>query len=174
VSQSALSSRLNVDTLAHQIGQWVRDAQVSSMGVRRSSAGVYTSGYGLHFDIATPTQFVYFADVNNDGVYTPLSATPDIAEQTIDLLQGYSITLLCGAHAGVAVATTCGGVAGAAATNVLDISFRRPNPDANMKGDTIGTTPASNVYSPARITVTSPRGLTRTVVVWVTGQVSIR
>lgn len=173
VNQNVLSNRLNLDTLAHQVGQWVRDAQISAMSVRRSSTGSFTSGYGLHFELAQPDQFIYFADVNNDGVYT---STTDSIEQTVELLQGYRITLLCGAHSGttaLACPATVTGLPGFASTNVLDVSFRRPNPDANIRGQLLGA-PASTSYSPARITITSPKGLTRTVVVWVTGQVSIQ
>lgn len=171
VNSGGLSNRVNIDSIAHQMAQWVRDAQISSMGARRSVAGTFILGYGLHFETAQPNQFIYFADVNGDGIY---AAGTDGIEKTVDLLQGYRISLLCGSHGGVTAASTCGGVTSSAATSVMDISFRRPYPDANIKGDSIGTSPAASVYSPARITVTSPQGLTRTIVVYVTGQVSIQ
>ena len=53
-SYTTLNSRVNVDSLAHNIGQWVRDAQISAMSVRRSAiSGTFPAGYGLHFETGT-------------------------------------------------------------------------------------------------------------------------
>lgn len=167
-NQATFNNHVNTDSLAHQIAQWVRDAQISSMGVRKSKIlGVFAPGYGLHFSASVPDQFIYYVDSNGNGVYDSGS---DSIEQTVKLLQGYKITLICGRHSGIPVDTTCGGYGQFAAQSFSDISFKRPNPDANIYGDNIA---GSSVYSPLRITITAPQGYSRTVVVYVTGQVSI-
>ena len=154
---STLNHRVNVDTLAHNIGQWVRDAQISAMSVRQSVVtGVFPAGYGLHFETgASSTQFIYFRDIDPDGTGSGLPDkryTVDIdgvPEQTITLLQGYFISSISGG------------------TGWVDIVFTRPEPDAVITG-------SSGIFSPVRIVVSSPKGLQRAVVVYSTGQVSIQ
>ncbi len=157
---TGLNNRVNVDTLAHNIGQWVRDAQISAMSVRRSQVtGVFPAGYGLHFETgANNNQFIYFRDMDPDG---PGPGLPDkiytmgidgAPEQTITLLQGYTISSI---------------VPSSGSTSWVDIVFTRPEPDAVITG-------ASGIYSPVRIVVSSPKGLQRAVVVYATGQVSIQ
>lgn len=174
-SQSTLNNRLNVESLSQQIAQWVRDAQISAMSVRRTTqSSVYTSGYGLHFDIATPNQFIYFADRDKNGKYETVSTSGgpnDEIEQTVALLQGYTISLLCVVNSGTSASSCPSGAAsanGKLQTSVLDVTFKRPNPDAVMKGSVNGQT-----YSPSYITISSPKGYNRTIVVYATGQVSI-
>lgn len=167
VNQNGFNNRTNTDSLAHQIAQWIRDAQISSMGVRRSSGGSFDHGYGLHFTTAGGAQFVYFSDTNDNGIYDTGS---DGVEETVGLLQGYKVTLICGQHSGIDTDLSCGGESRFTSLPFADISFRRPNPDALIKGYPVG---GSDAYSPLRITITAPKGYTRTVVVYVTGQVSI-
>ena len=170
VNHRSVGNRTNVDSIAHEIALWIRDAQVSSMGVRLTAAGNdnFTSGYGVHFDTTNRTRFIFFADRDRNGIFS--LAAGDTAEQTINLLRGYTVTAICGGHSGTG-AMNCGGAAGLGATTFLDISFKRPNPDASIRGQTIG---GADTFSPARVIVTSPRGLTRMVVVYATGQVSVQ
>lgn len=176
LSQSTLNNRLNIESLSQQIAQWVRDAQISALSVRRTTqSSVYTSGYGLHFDIATPNQFIYFADRDKNGKYETVSTSGgpnDEIEQTVSLLQGYSISLLCVVNSGTSGSSCPSGLGalsnGKLQTSVLDVTFKRPNPDAVMKGSVNGQT-----YSPSYITISSPKGYNRTIVVYATGQVSI-
>ncbi len=170
---SSFNQRVNTDTLAHNIAQWVRDAQISSMSVRRSSVGTFPPGYGVHFATAQNDEFIFFRDLDPDGT-GPLSPNKIYdtgeAEQTITLLQGYTISSICGGHSGTA-AMTCGGTVGFGASNVVDASFARPEPDAIITGQSVG---GSALYSPVRITVSSPKGMRRAIVIYATGQVSVQ
>lgn len=177
--------RVTVDILAHQIATWVHDAQVSAMSIRRSRTGVtqteqFRTGYGLHFDLATPNKFVYFADLNRDHVYAPLlggqkCGDPSVeCEQEIILLQGNVVLSLCGdLQSFVGQPATCPSVVSSNpflyTTNILDIVFMRPDPfTASVWGD------SSTSYSHAEITVASPKGYQHTITVWLTGQVSVQ
>jgi prepilin-type N-terminal cleavage/methylation domain-containing protein len=170
---ASFNQRVNTDTMAHGIAQWVRDAQISSMSVRRSSAGTFPPGYGLHFATAQDDQFIFFRDLDPDGTgpLTPnkLYDAGEI-EQTITLLQGYTISSICGGHAGTA-AMTCGGTLGFGTSNFVDVAFARPEPDAIITGQAVG---GSAVFSPVRITVSSPKGMRRAIVIYATGQVSVQ
>jgi type II secretory pathway pseudopilin PulG len=172
--------RVTVDILAHQIASWVHDAQVTAMSVKRTRnvAGQYP-GYGIHFDLATPNKFIYFADTNKDRVYTPPGAgvlcgdATSECEQQVTLLQGNIVSLLCGNMPQGAQSATClsatPGNPMLYTTNTLDIVFTRPNPfDANILGNSVTS------YSQVEITVASPKGYKHTIIVWATGQVTVR
>lgn len=172
--------RVTVDILAHQIASWVHDAQVTAMSVKRTRnvAGQHP-GYGIHFDLTTPNKFIYFADINKDRVYTPPGAgvlcgdATSECEQQVTLLQGNVVSLLCGdMPLGAQTATCAAATPGNPAlytTNALDIVFARPNPfDASILGD------SNTLYSHAEITVASPKGYKHTIIVWATGQVTVR
>ena len=172
--------RITVDILAHQIASWVHDAQVTAMSVRRTRnvAGQYPV-YGIHFDLATPKKFIYFADINKDRVYTPpgagvlCGAATSECEQEVTLLQGNVISSLCGnMPQGVQSATCASATPGNPplyTTNTIDIVFARPNPfDATILGNSVTS------YSQVEITIASPKGYKHTITVWTTGQVTVR
>lgn len=181
INYNTFNKRVTLDTLAHQIGQWVRDAQVSAMSVKNSQTQTGTfPGYGLHFDISTPDRFVYFADLDSDSQYDPpvgLAKCGDIGvecEREILLLQGNTIDSLCGdAGALIAISAKCITVGADEASNVFDIVFTRPSLDAEISGDLLGVSFPTQ-YSRARITVASVTGYTRVIEVWVTGQISVQ
>ena len=183
-SYSSFDRRVTVDILAHQIAGWMHDAQVSAMSIRRSRTGGDTQtqfhvGYGLHFDMATPNKFIYFADIDQNRVFEPLEmgekcGDPGVeCEQEILLLRGNAISSLCGDMPQAGEPQNCtSAIPGNPllySTNTLDVVFTRPDPfDAAILGD------SSTPYSHAEITVTSPKGYHHTIVVWITGQVSVR
>lgn len=175
---NSFNKHVTLDTLAHQLAQWVRDAQVSAMSVKRAGTSIGDfPGYGLHFDVATPDKFIYFADLNRNKQYDPLLVGQKCGdplvecEKEINLLQGNKILSLCGeAQSGSALTIQCDTLD---TSKTFDIVFTRPNPDANIAGDLNGVSfPTS--YSRAEINVTSPLGYKRTVEVWTTGQISVR
>lgn len=179
VSYSGINKHLNVDTLTHQVGQWVRDAQVSAMSVRSAAnaAGTY-AGFGVHFDFAQKGKFTYFADINGNRRYDDGGAAcGNMAniecENEIFLSQGNTIFSLCGNTADAGAVYTVNCVNPNAASSVFDIVFTRPDPDARISGDLNGAG-FPKTYSSARITITSLKGYRRTVEVWVTGQISVQ
>ncbi len=177
INYNSFNKRISIDTLAHQIGQWVRDAQVSAMSVKRTSvSSTVFPGYGLHFSTLTPNKFIFFADsltANNQydaGVGICGSATTE-CEREVQLLQGNVLEALCGdAPSGAAITAKCGLLD---TSETFDIVFTRPNPDAVITGD-LGGASFPTAYSRAQIHLLSPAGHRRVVEVWTTGQVSIR
>jgi hypothetical protein len=179
------NSRLNLDILAHQIAQWGRDTQVSAMSVRPSRTNVNSfTGFGLHFDIATPTSFIYFADLGNGAGgppnkrYDPLVGAQkcgDVGvecEKVVLINKKNSIEKICGNDLGFGhLKGTPPCPSGQEAVPVFDIVFTRPNPDANITGVVTGT---PFPYAHADITVTSPNKYRRTIQVWTTGQISVQ
>lgn len=177
INYNKFNKRISIDTLAHQIAQWVRDAQVSAMSVKRSniSASIFP-GYGLHFSSSTPNKFIFFADritANSQydaGTGACGSATTE-CEREVLLLQGNTLDAFCGdAPSGVSVSAKCGALD---ASDTFDIVFTRPNPDAVITGD-LGGSSFPTPYSRAQIQLHSPAGHSRIVEVWTTGQVSIQ
>lgn len=178
VSYSGLNKHLSVDTLAHEIGQWVRDAQVSAMSVKsaKTVSGVYP-GYGVHFALSDPGKFIFFADILPPyHEYNALSGSekcgdPGVeCEREIVLTQGNKIDSLCGVTTGGILTAKCLSPNGA--SSVFDIVFTRPDPDAVITGNLNGGATAS--YSSARITIVSLQGYRRTIEAWITGQISIQ
>lgn len=180
VNYNTFNKRVSLDTLAHQIGQWVRDAQISAMSVKNSrSAGAFPPGYGLHFDRATSDRFIFFADLDNDNQYDSLTGIQKCGdsgvecERVVNLLQGNTISTLCGDSPGTATSLQCATAGAVDTSNVFDITFTRPNPDAVIVGDLNGASFPTE-YSRARIGVVSVKGYERTIEVWTTGQISIQ
>lgn len=173
---NSFNKRITLDMLAHQIGQWVRDAQVSAMSVKRARADTGKfPGYGLHFDMTKPDRFVYFADVNGNKRYDTGGVCGDPTsecEREVKILQGNKLYALCGDVPSGAISTTeCISPLGASLR--FDILFLRPDPDAKIYGDLNGAS-FPTPYSRAEIIVTSPTDYRRTIVVWTTGQISVR
>ena len=142
-------------------------------GAQYSSGGsCFYYAYGVHFDgTGDHNAFTLFLDLNTGqigaGVYVlPLPGnTPSEVINTYKMNTGYSIQSLCvGSDA-----NHCTNV------NSLDITFRRPIPDAVINGeDAVGGTPSTSQSNQAyaKITLTA-NGSTKSVVVQSTGQISI-
>lgn len=167
---NSMNSRITLDTLAHQIAQWVRQTQVSAMSVK-SHSGNYNVGYGLHFDRTNPNQFIFFYDLNNDKTYTPGGVCGDAASecvQTVTLPKGNTIVLLCAEALGVAQGACAPGLNEVVAGG--DIVFIRPDTDAHISIET-GVTPYP--VSRLQVTVSSVKGYKRSIDIWTTGQASV-
>lgn len=180
LNYNSMNTRLTLDTLAHQTAQWVRATQVLAMSVKQTTGANKFPGYGLHFDRATPGQFVFFADFS-DGAgglpnkrYDPPSGAekcgdPGVeCQEVIKLQRGNKITKLCTVGTVSAAVVDCGAYYYA---SMLDFVFTRPDPDANIIARDAS---AFSTASFGRITVAAPSGYARTVEVWTTGQVSVQ
>ncbi len=145
--------------LAYEIALSVREAQVYGLGARETTPGSanFNASYGTHFTYADNKVFDLFYDLDGSGGYTD----GELLENK-RITQGNSIADLCVTDgAGGQSCASTGGL------SRLDVIFTRPNPDA-----IINTNVNSN-YTRARITVTSPQGGTRTVLIERTGQISV-
>jgi hypothetical protein len=125
-----------------------------------------------------------FADLEGTGIYDPnylathsgeSSVYPqgEMVEETA-IQQGYSITGLC-VIPNTSQNSTCQSV------NEIDIMYIRPEPEAYISAGSGGSGGEGSCYETpqdcnyeAQITMTSPKGDTRTVLVDATGQISVQ
>lgn len=177
MSYNNFNNRIGVDILAHQIAQFGHEAQVSSLSVKRSGSGTF-SGYGVHFDRASTTQFLYFADNNADYLYTPSGTCGTFGsecEKQINLLKGVTISALCGLRASTthSGSSDCTNGLSTDFAQSFDFVFRRPSPDASIMGKPATSSPAES-YSVAQVIIKSNKGYQRIVEFWNTGQISVK
>ena len=179
---NGMNSRITLDTNAHQMAQWVRQTQISAMSVKHTQSDASTfPGYGLHFDRATPGQFIFFADLvpgvglSPNKRYDPLIGMEKCGdagvecEQIVKLPKGNSIEKLCSEMTPFVLGPDCDTFSNA---NDFDIIFTRPDPDAFIGGEYSTGNYATS--SRAVIYLKSVKGYRRLVEVWVTGQVSVQ
>ncbi len=152
------NERLAVRGASADIASNIRLAQAYGLGVKESSPNLFP-GYGVYFQSATANSYVLFADNNNDWIYQASEKIKDLAIQT-----GVQIYDLC-----ANVKQTPPGTCGLAS---LTAFYKRPTPIVSLKGEqTIGGTvvPASDI----EIKIRGARGTTKTIVVWLSGQINV-
>ena len=161
VRQSKFDSSTILRSLAYSVGLSVRQAQVYGISVARFGSNIYSAGYGVHFDVTSPTTYTFFADaVSANGLYDT-----DELVKTSTIQSGYRIVALCTSQSATEDCTR----------TKLDIVFKRPDPDAWIAANAVSCIFAPAVcYESARIIVQSPRDDQMSVVVDVNGQISVR
>lgn len=164
VNNNQFGGKFLLENLAYDVALSVRTAQVYGTSVKRSDAGVFTNGYGIHFDAASPSSYVLFADAVANGLYD--SSSGELV-QSYSFQSGYTISSLC-TTLGSASTEACG-------SSALDIQFQRPEPGARISGNGIsGVTNPAYLQSRGRIVLRSPRGDQISIVVESTGQISVQ
>jgi hypothetical protein len=155
IGHSKFRGNILLSNLAYDVGLSIRKAQTYGLGARESTrAGSdFETGYGIRFNIATPTVYLLFADLDRDFVY---DGGNELIE-TITLNQGYTVFDFC--------ATNSSGVESCTLTT-LDLIFDRPEPDAIIKS-------GSTIYASARIIIQSDQGTQRTITVSASGQIAV-
>ncbi len=152
------NERLAARAVSEDVASNIRLAQAYGLGVKESSSDLFP-GYGIYFQSAIANSYVLFADNNNDSTYQTSEKIKDLAIQT-----SVQIYDLC-----VNVKQAPPGTCGLAS---LTAFFRRPTPIVSLKGEqTIGGTvvPASDI----EIKIRGARGTVKTIVVWLSGQISV-
>ncbi len=158
-----------LQNLAYDIALTVRQAQVYGISVQRfNDTATFAPAYGMYFVDTSPSTYIMFGDINN-----PLNGRYDTGElvSSTNIQSGYTISALYATPAGQSEVSV----------NALNITFRRPDPDAyivrnadaltfNVNGDMTGGT----LMESARIQVSSPRGDTKNIVVSANGQISVQ
>lgn len=166
-------------TLAYDMALTIRQAQTYGISVRRTNESIntFSTGYGMHFTSSSFTTYSMFSDTYKivGGIPTLVLANEagnsiyDTSNENVQVFtigRGYKIKDLCATNA--AGAEVCNSVSSGVTS--LDIVFKRPEPDAEIRING-ATTP---VYRQAKILLTSPRGDVRTIVVEVSGQISVQ
>ena len=176
-NQSKYTEAAALTNLADDIASRISQAQAYGIGVREFSPGTYnfTASYGLTFSLlgsGSNIAYLYFADRNSNDIYDgdwscPTGGSSECIEK-VNISHGNYIDSMC-------VIRTDGQPCAPGNAARVDIHFVRPNTEANIVFfDTSG-----NIINPvgiagARVMLKSPGGLTRIVVVYETGQISVQ
>jgi len=155
----SFSEKVEFENLLLDVALTVREAQVFGLGTREAGGGFgFDVSYGVHFSSRAPddTTFVFFADTDNDGVYGGDASGEMIRKLSVK--SGYRISRLC-TDSGCTIQR-----------DSVDITFRRPNPDARVTVDGI---PSLVNFSEVSVDFVSPGGSVRSVSVFPTGQIAI-
>jgi prepilin-type N-terminal cleavage/methylation domain-containing protein len=174
-NQGDLSDQISLNNVASEIDLQVREAQVYGISVRERtpSSNDFDISYGVDLNISgannpTNTAFYTFADRGTKNGYFDTFGTCSTSGECIfrhPVSRGNTISQLC-----VITSTgseTCG-------LGRVAITFVRPSPSAKIVFfNSSGNLVTYSGHRGARITLTSPKGKTKDIVVYTTGQVSI-
>ncbi len=167
-NNNRFGGRILLENLAYDVALSVRQAQVYGISVH-TFGGNFGAGYGMHFDINSPATYVLFADaVSPNGLYDgcPNSASCELVQSTT-IQGGYKIVDLCTTAGGSSV-ETCN-------LNMLDVLFKRPEPDAFISANgTSGVANPGALSEDGRIIVQSPRGDRMSILISAPGQISVQ
>ncbi len=191
----SFGDRVLVSNLAYDIGQSIREAQNFSLAARDSAGGSSFGGnnkyYGILFGdmstVGTDKHYLLFYDVNSSGANLQkyngtsqgkVACSGSIPNATDECVKVYTITngmkikQICVVGGGAGGVDKCSSTA--ADPKFLEITFKRPNPDALIYDNLVSNT--HNLETkPVRIEVTNSSGtVTKSVVVTQTGQISIQ
>lgn len=171
LNNSRFNSSIILRSFAYEVGLSIRQAQLYGISVKEVGVGGslpntanFNYPYGIHFDPATPSSYLLFADANDDGKYSP---GVDTAVTTFVTRNGYTISDIAAKDGS---GFTWSYSSASKHITSLDISFKRPDPSAIIEPTGSGL-PSS--FTSASITVSSPAGSTRSVNVSDLGQISI-
>lgn len=181
VRQAKFDSSTLLRSLAYSMALSVRQAQVygtstfgTTTAVGNCTVGTYTNGacfaqgYGINVAIGSPSSYVLYADLNNNGTYDNGEVV-----KLYNLGQGYTLSQICATNgSGTRVCSGAGGVTS------LSINFRRPNPDAcittnlNAAACAVGAV-AAYATSSVQVQNTGDPGSSRSIYISATGQITV-
>ncbi len=169
---STFNDNLALSAAGQELAIAVRQTQSYGLNVKEVTAGsgLFSYAYGIYFDPNTSSSdFYIFVDANNNKVYDVGSGCGSGANSTecvekISLRNNVTIYQICDASA----------CPPSLSTRKLDITFLRPNTDANIYFTDINGTILSGPVSTGKVRLISPKGKTLTVEVQSTGQISIQ
>lgn len=162
--------------LAYDVALTIRTAQTYGLSVKKNdstnSAEQFLHGYGVHFDTSSDMdvnnkknqQIIFFADLNDDESYTP-DHSPSEVVSVYAIKRGAYISSVC-----IASGCSYGTGFGGPGTGIVDISFKRPDPDAKICLG--GTSCISLTY--VEISVKGADGSIRVISVRANGQISVQ
>lgn len=166
---------VQLQNLAYDIALSIRQAQVYGISVSRfGNSSTYAAAYGMHFQTSSPNSFQLFGDVGTvNGIYD-IGCNCELVQSTA-IQSGYQIVYLFVTPQGSTTESATGTVTS------LNITYRRPNPDAfiSKNGDALtfdsrGKYVSGIKNNQARIVVRSPRGDLKSVVIYENGQISVQ
>lgn len=175
-NQSTYTDGAALVSLADEINSSISQAQAYGIGVKEFSPGTgeFSASYGLSFSLLSSGSniaYLSFADRDDDKIYggdwsCPIGGASECLGK-IDISRGNYIESLCVVR--TSGADICNNVGRA------DISFARPNTETQIRFfNNVGNPFSPGNIKGARVVLQSPGGLTRSVTVYSTGQVSVQ
>jgi|CXWK01.1.fsa_nt_gi type II secretory pathway pseudopilin PulG len=189
-NHNQFESDTELTNLAYQIALSVREAQVKSISVRQYG-GSFTVPYGIHLSKERPEEYILFADLDGNGIYTSGSSddmlcTTGSGSECLEkvtlgrdnYIEGWRGILWADDQQQV-----YGGVNVTEVVDFLDIKFERPDPDALFgtyyeagsyasKQETLGYCGGDECTGWA-LCLKSPDEQRKQVIVYNTGQISV-
>lgn len=180
-NQKSYNEVVSLSNLVDNVALSLSQAQAYGIAIREREVGSsdFSSPYGVAFNIyynqgsqynGSPTSYIFFSDRNGDGYYNslwpcPLGGTSECLEK-VEISGGNRIDSFCWVK--VNGTDQCSSISRA------DITFKRPNPEARIRlfNSGGGDFETSNNMKGVRIIFKSPSGLTRSIVVYTSGQIS--
>lgn len=166
------NDKLAIQSAAQELSIVIRQAQAYGLAVKESvtGSGAFTYAYGVYFNynsVTNASTYQLFVDRDNDNFYDVGSGTCGALTtecvETLTLRNGIKISAIHNSLSAIPAGATS-----------LNITFKRPNPDAVIYfKDNSGTT----ILGPTtrgKVILTSPRGTTATISVDNTGQILIQ
>jgi prepilin-type N-terminal cleavage/methylation domain-containing protein len=148
-------------SMAYDVALTLRSAQSYGLNVQSyNSQNLFNYPYGIHFSsaVGSNNQMILFADVNGNNIYD-LADNPPITTYT--LARGGDVKSVC-------VGTGPGALCTSPSSGIIDITFKRPDPNAIIVAN--GTK-----YAYAEIKVeNAAKNSTRTIVVRGTGEIAVQ
>lgn len=195
VNYPKFSSRIVLENVAHQVGLSIRQAQSYGLNVQGIEYGGGINQfptYGVHFSLSGinetdptgPKKFLLFADIlpdnqnptENNKRYDAQSDCSVTGGECVELFSIQSVNniyMLCGdLKTNGATIDSWEGTGADCSLSALDIGYTRPDPDATISGYS-ELDEEWKTFSDGVVIVRSPKGETREVVVWTTGQIAI-
>lgn len=170
-SQSKFNGSILLTNLAYDVALTVRQAQTYGVNVRETPKGSFDKAYGIYFDTKKDNKkFILFVeDSKDDGRYngnTDCKSSADLCLNGYNIKRGNYIKDLQVTSPNCNPDTEC-------SVEELNITFRRPDPDARFKAKKNTGDYFENITE-AKIIISSADGSnSRNVLVKSTGQISI-
>src|SRR3989344_3755613 len=160
-------AKVDIKNLANDIALKLVEAQKFSISGKWNSAASasWKPAYGLYFNVATSTKFVYFADLDNLNDCNAPQCTPpnySIGGEVLDIInitKGNTISAIQ-SYVGATPTTIA---------NPLSVSFKRPDSRAFFKSNGVLLTGFDYV----QVTVTSPQTVTARIKFYPSGRIQI-
>ena len=163
----AFQANVDMKNLASDIALKIVEAQKSSLNGVLPLAGApfleWKPSYGVYFNITTPEQFIYFADLDQDGVlYNPdCSTTNSECLDKITITKGNKILRIEKCTDSACPPFDSDSISS------FSVSFKRPNSSAIFSGASL----TGSEY--IKITIKSPKDNTSFIKVYPSGRIQI-
>ena len=166
--QTKFNSSTVLRSLAYSVALSARQAQVYGTSVYASGTS-FASAYGLYFDSSLKKSYILFSDLNGNGHY-------DVGEdvRVFSLSPSFNLSAFCLVNGANKVCSTDTlDSSGTARIDVLNVLFKRPNPDAQFYASLAGTPLGSFSFTNAYVQIQASDTTTRSITVSITGQIVV-